>query len=1129
MPTGSTTGDLAEGLLSREMPYQPNEPLRAAIATRTKATDTTLAGGHEATPTVLHGPMSGPPEPAHRIVSDQFLADSGDADSPQDDTFGIDTFGTDDELARFHNDHSELTSIPRVAGGELCECVPEDHWLRGVGMWTLTLMDWVHVAATILQMLEVTDLANHPDFRKDHSDVSDGLIFRAWLCLAMYLIKVVSHLLMVRVMWYMLGQDSEALKRKYGNYQWKHDETLLKWRHNQQWFIAVTFNSFMMIFVFLYIPTEKSDDYGLLKQFDLVKWTLIKKRSSRASGGESVSTVGRVSTASTVSGVGRSVRGSGVSTRSGTRSVRVWAPMRVKPSRADADMGRLPSMTSSGATRPKVGLHEVFANTGAGGLGYGPSWVMFTNILCTALAMLINCEALYQFEDKKLSIVSLLAVTFHFVIAFWLYLYSKMAHSQEKSCTKSAAALMIGLVDAANLVLWILLVYAYTSVGCNEKNHCPSANMTATVEFRTDDHPWRQLSVAWLVCILCGMLAQALLALLQGRQVAKRTLTEEEIQGRLDSDKRPRCDKNRVMVLKELVRDMEIPTPFVPLRSVPANAAEQRLAEVDAHMDKVVQSADEGQKFKKLKAWALKYSARQAKSHSNAFAAVTFNTWLMALALLGLRQPYGSNLLKPDWESPFNRVYKFNPDLIANALIGVVTICRAACTLMCVYVAASVFVDYTDSEEIHWGQLKSVDARTTLFSFKPWFTDYIKWACLMFCVQTGISFFFAFVWSKEDLDKSDKKSTTSALDTAAAMIMLFMCVLDLVVIVATGYYAACILDPMNPLLECEQDFGPWIHAKFDTDAWSADRAFQGVFFELLASAVLVLYCGRIILQTLIFAFRRTVSVDVMDAVDESSVHCSDVVPRLTTVYNGIFHGIFLLLAQYPVDLPVLLNGRWSILQTRPHWTNGLLQVIVLIEKTIMGYLVLELANSKPCNDSHDRLCFNSESRAQITRYVLMYTFAVQCVAQFAALVYQQVKRPGRHTRDITIHDHIRCEVNSESNPGLNRDLENDSKTYEVLEIRTPKVKDIPRASRYDVDDSPQHDRPQPQFRIEIIRDDGEEPEIVWVSKSEHKVEQVISGSWQMVVVFLAFLDWFHIGKFTILMIHTQKFCFLSEY
>ena len=146
-----------------------------------------------------------------------------------------------------------------------------------------------------------------------------------------------------------------------------------------------------------------------------------------------------------------------------------------------------------------------------------------------------------------------------------------------------------------------------------------------------------------------------------------------------------------------------------------------------------------------------------------------------------------------------------------------------------------------------------------------------------------------------------------------------------------GPLKPCIRFPKSPIFECEHDFGGWIV--------DPQNQIQSGTFRHIAEGMMALYCCRICLQTFTFWTRRSAVLSSADPTDQ--------VPLLTIVYNGIFHGVFILISQYPLDLPNLLTGRWSILQQRPHWTNGLLQIVVLAEKTMMGYLILELTSSDP--------------------------------------------------------------------------------------------------------------------------------------------------------------------------------------
>ena len=325
--------------------------------------------------------------------------------------------------------------------------------------------------------------------------------------------------------------------------------------------------------------------------------------------------------------------------------------------------------------------------------------------------------------------------------------------------------------------------------------------------------------------------------------------------------------------------------------------------------------------------------------------------------------------------------------------------------------------------------------------------------------------------------------------TAVTLLMLTFCLLDLAVVSSTGYYAACIRFPKSPLFECERDFGGWI----------VDPAnqIQNRNFQRIADGMLVLYSFRIVLQTWMFWVRRTAAA----APEESS----DQVPLLTIVYSGIFHGVFILLSQYPLDLPHLLTGRWGILQPRPHWTNGLQQVVVLVEKTMMGYLILELAFSDPlkCDAAVATLCHGNVPPSpgeacdgevcppEAVRSWVKWLFTVQAFTQFWAFFYQQVARPGRDKSEVKLGDHVQYVNFRESDAA--RIFNNGGGAMEVLKVRPAQAGTAGRR----------------EYKVEVRIDHGHSTEGRWISQAD--VERVESSGWQVVVVLLAFLDWFHIA------------------
>ena len=769
----------------------------------------------------------------------------------------------------------------------------------------------------------------------------------------------------------------------------------------------------------------------------------------------------------------------------------------------------------------------MYAKTGAGGLGFGPSYVMVTNISCTVMAILINLEAL-NFNQLDagtvvLTQLSLLAVLLHFLVAVWLYLYAKLAQSQ--SGPRSVATLVIALVDALQAAVSILMVCAFVSSNCDTAGHLGETlvrreGKPTWVDLHCNDtsHPptlhsgddgveiWHQFSWVWLLCICLGMIAQALLGAMQARQQAQKSLTDETLEDALES-----ADVGQqVERMKQVIRQLHASKPFAPCSTACGVACVRRARcpatarldeDLDRKLDEIVQmhiaqdaSAGPARAISELRTVAHQDAHELAEKERQAFAALSFNTWLMIPALLGLKIPFSANLLSTDAEySPFCRRYAFNTTWQANFLIALVTLCRAVCMMMCIYVEVSRWGISSGSPT--WGALSRINVMTPLFSFQPKFEHYILVVTRLFMLQSVISFVAAFLWTNllAALGFSRKHMTL------ATVLMLAFCLLDLAVMVSTGYYAACIRFPKSPIFECKHDFGRWIV--------DPQNQIQSGTFHHIAEGMIALYCCRLCLQTFMFWTRRSAPTSSDESDDQDP---TDQAPLLTVVYNGIFHGVFILLSQYPLDLPNLLTGRWSILQQRPHWTNGLLQIVVLVEKTMMGYLILELASSNP---NADHLKF--PARAWIVN-----AFSTQAAIQFVAFFYQQVTRPGRNEKSVNIGDHVVYSRERESD--ALRMLSNGGRAMEVLEIR----QQDPTATADDADTGTVlHASLQPirsgvsvhsvsvlnstEYKVELTTPDGQSVKTRWISAAD--VKKTESKSWRALVVLLAFLDWFHIS------------------
>ena len=64
---------------------------------------------------------------------------------------------------------------------------------------------------------------------------------------------------------------------------------------------------------------------------------------------------------------------------------------------------------------------------------------------------------------------------------------------------------------------------------------------------------------------------------------------------------------------------------------------------------------------------------------TNLFQASTFNTWIMALALIFLERPYSRNLFATDGSSPFGQVYSQGKTAAFQFACSVVTFPKTRC------------------------------------------------------------------------------------------------------------------------------------------------------------------------------------------------------------------------------------------------------------------------------------------------------------------------------------------------------------------------------------------------------------------------------------------------------------------
>ena len=943
------------------------------------------AGGDGTGQVALVGLMSGLPEPAndaphalslsaadeaaHGSVSGQFLTDSGRASSPQDTSHVVDRRlagglapgsqilpGDDSTYSR-----STAPLHPEVAEDDdhdamLGDCKP---MLKGAAFVTLCIIDLCHVFLTMLNMGFLAYMKEGDMEERELVNLQEN----AGLCLLLYGIKIISHggLVVIRMLCNGHAQPSDATSR---------------WRESQGWFVAMTFNSFMMLFPVFFVPTDGlGNPWRLVERSDYTKCTVNKKfKPPLGRQASTASESGRPSpllSAEEIS-IGETVYITETQRRKafpppeegGQAELDIRARATTITgfvlSKTQAHRQLVPRITAEGkfpGTKKgwmkvdgipagpgaggnclaitddcvwKLSTHgwlDVFARLGQGGpWDLAASYAMLVNIICTFYAGLVNIKAITSHaQNDLLSKASLVAISIHFVVALWLYMGSKLYLTQSRQLGQTIVLVLIGVVDAASVITGLLLVHSLSSPTSQTLWH-PPIIYKECMEECTDEHidctadcskiPGRMQNVAFVwFMMICTMLAMQLsTAVLRGWELK--------------------------------------------------------------------QEQDRGRQAKKRETTNVDFT-----TVSDAFQAATFNTWLMPLVLVCLEVPYRLNLLTTDHDnSPFGlaRTRLYHQTTVRKSAVVIYSLCRCGCTWMLIYVS----VAYTAAP---WGALTSFseDKPPTLSPISvrdpfagmcgtfPCDPKSIYATVALFALQGAVAFFFSFLW------------TQRPREWAAHLGMLLVCMLDMVNVTTSGYYAVCIAignsTDIGSIFECESDF-------FDGDDHPAQGVIQSIsenaVFRRLAIAVLAIYAGRFIIQACAFALRRGCDNDAVDTV-----------PLQSALVNGAVHGSFLLCALWPMDLPALLQNRWSPLQAQPHWTNGVVQLINLIEKTIMGYLMLQLHTP------------SAMDQAKPLVIVLISAFVSHSAIQLGAFVYQHLMRPGR-ADNLEKGDHVRMSAPS---------------------------------------------------------------------------------------------------------------------
>jgi hypothetical protein len=535
--------------------------------------------------------------------------------------------------------------------------------------------------------------------------------------------------------------------------------------------------------------------------------------------------------------------------------------------------------------------------------------VMLVNIICTVYATLVNIKALHCAEGDMLSIASLITVGVHFVVALWLYMFTKILQTQKRHICRSVLVTLLGLVDVVRLALVGLLANTFSSPQTQTLWHPPIWYGGAD---RTDidilwSNRWQNIARVWIVAELAAMFMQGCTTI---------------------------------------------------------------------HL---------GLELNRLQRHSTETSWRESRElgfieRSNAFQARTFGTWVIPFVLLWLERPFRSNLLagaaanNGDQHSPFRRLYARTS--IANLAIACVTICRFVSGWICAYVA----VAYVASP---WGLTRG----NTCEDFPCNIATVIAVSTL-FVLQALLGFWFSCM------------QTHSLRQKLASFFMLLLCILDALVVLYCSYYSACIaftaLDGADhsltkEFLECEDDF------KIIYNSTSSSRTNDKVLplSVALAYTVLALFVCRILTQAGAFAARRMSHTDeVWRPWSPQNPDGEQFLPCQTALANGAIHGCFLLFATFTNDIDLVIAGRWSPMQEQPHWTNGIVQLLSLMEKTAMGYLLLE-----------SDLVFGFESSTWCTGSLLLILFSIQTLIQVGTFWYKQSMHPAR-PQTLQPGDHV---------------------------------------------------------------------------------------------------------------------------
>ena len=960
--------------------------------------------------------------------------------TPVDDSLRL-TMGDDDAP-----DADDETEIRMFGGVECCS-----GFAFSFALMTLCVIDLLHVALTMLFCTSVQGR------RAELLPENQWLSAASTACICIYGVKIASQVGILIQRWQQIRSLEKARSERWN--------ATRCWREDQEWFISMTFNSFLMVFVMLLIEQPYQMQKLATLRFKM-KVAAKDNRQPRKLPREDAETVAEKQSipVNALVTVKPAVRRGQKPLRHLDAAEHSWLQVRYWQAAGDNkkkknDCWIREDWVGEHFKRRNLGILGVFARIGRGGKkDLFASWVMLTNIACTSLAMIITAQFLFLSDKERkegvvMAWVSLGTVVFHFMIAAGLYIFTKLIRTQGGSITRAAGAVLIGVVDIVNIIVALLLVAHLAYLNCDARYDSSAQSHDVGPLQCTDQSSEREgcakemcHSMCWTNSSLTAIPSDADEAAICESQFCncKESFHREQA-ARIP---KPHCNASSEDCRGDLrwTHSFSCATDW---SAEPGSASGEKhpadqlawnfwvFAWVMALLVGIaiqwglallqgLRLATLGRTRAKTESanFSLGGKHRAFDEATDLFQASTFNTWIMALALIFLERPYSRNLFVADGKaeiahgeplvSPFGQLYSVGKQSAGKrkafqAAWSLVTCCKFYSVLLLFYVSMAYyrFVEPWAQQGRRgappgWAPLQNVKGWATLThplsgcrmgriltnssasSHDPWdISDgrsnevtLVSASVAVFIVQMAISFWCVFV--------RNQKTRTGKL---AALGMLCFCIVDACAICCTGYFCHCIRVRSDPLLQCEEDFGSYLlttlHPIPEADAEGTDEGTR--VYVWMATAVLCLYAVRFVLQLFALARRRTVAMQ--DTSNEKRLRDDDLAPAAGLLANGAVHGVFILLAMFPLDLAPLVAGRWSPMARRPHWSNGAVQLVVLLEKTILGYLMIQAVDV-----DHDDQRLDGE---QIVRLPLVTLFVLQCTIQVGFFLVYHIGRPGR--------------------------------------------------------------------------------------------------------------------------------------